>query len=170
MKKKKNYRICGAKTRSGRPCQKPPIDGRNRCKNHGGKALQGKDSPRYKHGFYSKYVSASIAEVLAELEGVGSEELTNSADEIKLMQALIAKSDALKGEISDLKDLETLTRVIDRLVFSKQRTQQIQLQERQLVPVTDVKAFLDFVDETITDLAPDAAIMIMNKLKTFKLS
>ena len=27
---------CGAKTRTGTPCQRPPVQGRKRCRQHGG--------------------------------------------------------------------------------------------------------------------------------------
>jgi hypothetical protein len=45
---------CGAKTRSGSPCQKPPLQGKTRCRLHGGKSLSGKDHPNYKHGHCTK--------------------------------------------------------------------------------------------------------------------
>jgi hypothetical protein len=41
---------CGAKTRSGNPCQKPPLQGKARCRLHGGASLSGKDHPNYQHG------------------------------------------------------------------------------------------------------------------------
>ena len=41
---------CGAKTRSGNPCQKPPLQGKTRCRLHGGMSLAGKDHPNFKHG------------------------------------------------------------------------------------------------------------------------
>lgn len=55
--KKSNYPMqgfCNAKTRSGKPCRNRPVDGRSRCRLHGGKSLQGKAHGRYKHGFYTK--------------------------------------------------------------------------------------------------------------------
>src|SRR5829696_6610140 len=48
---------CGAKTRSGRPCQAPAVVGRARCRMHGG--AKGSGGPRgtrngnYKHGRYT---------------------------------------------------------------------------------------------------------------------
>jgi len=48
---------CGAKTRSGRPCQSPAVAGRARCRMHGG--AKGSGGPRgrrngnYKHGRYT---------------------------------------------------------------------------------------------------------------------
>ena len=41
---------CGARTRAGNPCQKPPLQGKARCRLHGGLSLVGKDHPNYKHG------------------------------------------------------------------------------------------------------------------------
>lgn len=46
---------CEAKTRQGGKCQNAPIQIGGRCRMHGGHALRGEASPRYKHGRYSKY-------------------------------------------------------------------------------------------------------------------
>lgn len=46
--------VCGAKTRGGGMCQKPPLNGRTRCKLHGGKSLQGPESPSWKGGAFSE--------------------------------------------------------------------------------------------------------------------
>ena len=45
---------CGAKTRSGNPCQKSPLQGKARCRLHGGLSLAGKDHPNYQHGHCTK--------------------------------------------------------------------------------------------------------------------
>ncbi|WP_322096788.1 HGGxSTG domain-containing protein [Paramagnetospirillum marisnigri] len=52
---------CGAKTRSGAPCQQPGM-ANGRCKLHGGKstgAPKGKANGNYRHGYYT-------AEAIAE--------------------------------------------------------------------------------------------------------
>jgi hypothetical protein len=45
---------CGAKTRHGSPCQKPPLLGKIRCRLHGGLSLSGVDHPNYQHGRCTK--------------------------------------------------------------------------------------------------------------------
>lgn len=58
--------ICGARTRSGGLCQNARMLN-GRCHMHGGKSLAGADSPRYKHGRYSKYnLERLIARALAQ--------------------------------------------------------------------------------------------------------
>jgi hypothetical protein len=48
---------CGARTRSGRPCQSPAVTGRRRCRMHGGApgsgGPKGSRNGNYKHGRYS---------------------------------------------------------------------------------------------------------------------
>jgi hypothetical protein len=49
--------ICGAKTRSGKPCPTPPVKNRSRCRIHGGAygsgdQLGNKDA--FKHGYYCR--------------------------------------------------------------------------------------------------------------------
>ena len=51
---------CGAKNRQGNPCQKWPLKGRNRCRNHGGKSLRGVDSPSFKNGKHSKLLPRNL--------------------------------------------------------------------------------------------------------------
>ncbi len=48
---------CGARTRSGQPCRSPAVQGKKRCRMHGG--AKGSGAPRgnqnaFKHGFYTK--------------------------------------------------------------------------------------------------------------------
>ncbi|MCX7313612.1 MAG: hypothetical protein NTV56_18265 [Alphaproteobacteria bacterium] len=48
---------CGAKTRSGRPCQSPAVQGKERCRMHGG--APGSGAPQgnknaLKHGLYTR--------------------------------------------------------------------------------------------------------------------
>jgi hypothetical protein len=48
---------CGAKTRSGKPCRSPAVQGKRRCRMHGGAA--GSGAPRgnknaRKHGLYTR--------------------------------------------------------------------------------------------------------------------
>ncbi len=46
--------ICGAKTRSSGECQKPPLNGKRRCRLHGGLSLSGPDHPAFIHGNCTK--------------------------------------------------------------------------------------------------------------------
>ena len=58
-----NFIPCGARTRSGNACKKPPISGKSRCKNHGGlstgpKTAEGKARialAQFKHGRYCRW-------------------------------------------------------------------------------------------------------------------
>jgi uncharacterized protein YjcR len=48
---------CGARTRSGKPCQSPAVEGKERCRMHGG--APGSGAPRgnknaVKHGLYTR--------------------------------------------------------------------------------------------------------------------
>lgn len=56
-KQLRNAVRCGAKTRTGKPCQSPSVAGRRRCRMHGG--VEGSGGPKgarngnYKHGRYT---------------------------------------------------------------------------------------------------------------------
>lgn len=62
---------CGARTRSGKPCRSPAVQGKRRCRMHGG-AL-GSGAPRgnknaLKHGLYTREAIAERRQI-SELTG-----------------------------------------------------------------------------------------------------
>lgn len=161
---------CGAKTRSGSPCNNPPVKGGRRCRMHGGKSLKGTDSPTWKHGLYSKYAGESLKEVLAELEDISTEELIQPEQEIRLMAALIMKCKGLNNGLSDMKGLDTLSKVIERLITAKQRSQAIMIEQQRLIPAKDVERFLDWMEERLIDrIGREQGSDIMDELQTFRL-
>jgi hypothetical protein len=54
--------LCAAKTRSGSFCKKFPIDGKKRCRLHGGLSLSGKSHWNYQHGHCTKEYRRATAE------------------------------------------------------------------------------------------------------------
>jgi len=163
---------CGAKTKgTGKPCKRSPVKGRKRCKLHGGATLQGTDSPRYKHGLYSEYAGSQLKEVLAQLEDVDSEELIQPDAEIKLMQALLMKCKGLENGLDDLNDLDTISKIIERLIHAKQRSQKIMLEQERLIPATDIQLFLNWMEELLINRFGKAeAHPIIDQLSNFKIS
>jgi glucans biosynthesis protein len=68
--------ICGAKTRLGSPCKKYAIEGKRRCRLHGGVSLSGVEHPNYLHGRRSKAYMENARRVRAEIsffEQLGNE-------------------------------------------------------------------------------------------------
>ena len=59
---------CGAKTRSGKPCQSPAVSGKKRCRMHGGApgsgAPQGNQNA-LKHGLYTREAMAERRQIRA---------------------------------------------------------------------------------------------------------
>lgn len=56
------HAVCGSKKRKSiYLCEKPPMQGRNRCRNHGGKSPRGIAHPSFKTGEWSKDLPSRIA-------------------------------------------------------------------------------------------------------------
>lgn len=93
---------CGARTRSGAPCKRAPMEGKTRCKLHGGASTGAPkgNSNAVKHGFYS---DALLPEerLLYERAEVG-----NLDDEIRLARVKLHRFVRLSGslELQDLVD------------------------------------------------------------------
>lgn len=69
--------ICGAKTRSGKPCQNRPINGKKRCRLHGGLspgAPKGNKNS-LKHGMYSRIFTNEQLDEAQAMQGDVSREL-----------------------------------------------------------------------------------------------
>lgn len=164
-----NKDICGAKTRQGTPCQRRPAEGRERCSLHGGHQKRGTDHHSYKHGLYSKYAGDSLKDVIADLDEMDSEELISPEHEIKLMQALIVKCEGLKNGSDDLNELDTISKIIERLIHAKQRSQKIMLEQERLIPAGDVKIFLNYTEDVLQRYT-DESNLIMDELQSFRIS
>ena len=84
----KHKRLCGAKTRSGHPCEKFPIAGKRRCRLHGGMSTGARTASgrgriakaQLKHGRYvnwrerrerEKYYFREIRRIMREAEEAG---------------------------------------------------------------------------------------------------
>jgi hypothetical protein len=164
--------ICGAKAKStGQPCQRAPVKGRERCSLHGGHQPRGTEHHNYKSGLYSKYAGSQLKDVLAQLEDVDSEELIQPDAEIKLMQALLMKCNSLEDGLSDLSDLDTISKIIERLIHAKQRSQKIMLEQERLIPAEDLKVFLSWMESLLTmQIGQSQTTPIMNELTNFRIS
>lgn len=84
---------CKGTNKAGERCRKRRIVGRDFCRNHGGRALAGADSPSLRHGRYSKYLPARLAERAAE--AATDPNLVSLRDELALLDALT--QEALAG-------------------------------------------------------------------------
>lgn len=103
---------CGAKTRSGHPCKKPPM-ANGRCKNHGGKSLKGADSPTFKHGRYSKYMPNELLKVYTETSD--DPQLLSLRAEIAMMDALLSTMLPKLGTGESGKAWDTVKKLIKKV-------------------------------------------------------
>jgi len=91
---------CGARTRGGTPCRRPPLAGRKRCALHGGKSLVGVAHPAYRHGRRSRYLR-NLAGVLKAgyRAALDDPELLSLREEVALLTArTVQLLDRLKGQ------------------------------------------------------------------------
>lgn len=92
MNAKKSYSVCGAKNRQGKPCQRAPMEGKTRCKLHGGATPKG-GSGRPSHGIYRKTLSEEEQALWAAIQ-IGSVD-----DEIRMMKVMLNRAIELNAEI-----------------------------------------------------------------------
>ena len=92
---------CGAKNRSGNPCPRPPVTGRNRCYHHGGATPRGIAAGSFKTGKFSRDLPTRLAARYAE--AAADPQLLDMRHEIALLDARILE---LVGSI-DADDIGT---------------------------------------------------------------
>lgn len=80
--------ICGAKTRKGTICQRPPMVN-GKCHLHGGKSLAGIASTQWKTGKYSKYLPGRL--MARYEEALNDPELISLSGEIALVDTRIGE-------------------------------------------------------------------------------
>lgn len=98
-------------------------------------------------------------------------ELINLDNEIKLMQALLLKCKFLENSFQDLRDLDTISKIIDRLITAKQRSQAIMIEQNRLVPASDIQLFLSWMEELLINrIGYEQAYEVIDYLQRFKIS
>jgi hypothetical protein len=159
--------LCGAKTRGGGTCRKPPLAGRTRCRLHGGATPVGIGSPHWKHGKRSRYLK-HLPQVMeaGQKAALGDPELLSLKDELALLSARIAELlSSLGNEGTTWEDaiwLEIRQCIQDRARLAQvEHRREVDMQ--CLMPVDDALAFaralLDACAEVITDRKLLAALM-----------
>lgn len=84
--------ICGAKTRSGGECQKPPMPN-GRCRLHGGACPAGPAHPNYKTGRYSRYAHRLSADQQDDFQAaLTAPDPLSLAEEIGLARVLLLEA------------------------------------------------------------------------------
>jgi hypothetical protein len=98
-------RICGALNKAGKPCQKPPLKGRSRCRLHGGKTPvkqnAGSSNGNYKHSLYANALTE------AEAAAWDTVPIGNVDDDIRMCRIWLARAMELDSAIG--KDPSNLT-------------------------------------------------------------
>lgn len=126
---------CGAKTRSGKPCQTPAMPN-GKCRMHGGATPQGADSPNLKHGLYSQYLKPSLQ---AKLDAAAVENPLDLLPELNLQRALISEhlSRFQEGFRLTAQDIDYMARwsaevgkTVERIVKMKNETALTQAEVR----------------------------------------
>ena len=81
-------KLCGAKTRNGKTCQRAPMQN-GRCYLHGGATPSGPDSPNFKHGRYATVFKGHLAEKFQEASADGNP--LDLLPELAVSRALLAQ-------------------------------------------------------------------------------
>lgn len=113
--------ICGAKTRAGKPCRKSPVEGKKRCRLHGGLSTGPSKGSRnnLKHGIYSRIFDDSQIDDAIAMQGTVSRELAIAR--IQLANCLAyRKAQGDTPLLDEIKD-ETLADEEDEDVVKKAR-------------------------------------------------
>lgn len=80
--------ICGARTRTGEPCQSPPLAGRTRCRNHQG-TVAGPSHPSFRQGLYSRALPQGLSRIYQEC--AADPELLSARQDVALLQTRIVE-------------------------------------------------------------------------------
>jgi hypothetical protein len=155
---KKNYEICGAKTRAGTPCKKPAGWGTNhkgigKCKLHGG-------ATPIKHGLYSKYTNHRLGDMIDKLSD--DDELLNLRKTIALQQSLIIdilnkvedESLTLTPRLS-----KTLSDIGDKLGKNIERRQKVEEGEKYILQIEEVQNVVNQVVVIVQEEVKDPAVI-----------
>ena len=97
----KTYKVCGAKRRNGEPCQKAPVEGRTRCRLHGGLTPLTNPAARtaaITHGIYTKHLTPD------ELLAYKAYDITSLDGELRIAKLTLERALAAQAKAATLAD------------------------------------------------------------------
>lgn len=83
-------RTCGAKTRSGTPCKRPPLAGKTRCRLHGGASISNQNAKT--HGIYASTLTETERNQWNDVQ-IGSIDEELKLCRLRLVRALNAENE-----------------------------------------------------------------------------
>lgn len=93
-------RTCGAKTRSGTPCKRPPLAEKTRCRLHGGASISNQNAKT--HGIYASTLTESEREQWNDVQ-IGSIDEELKLCRLRLVRALKAENEnGAKPELDEV--------------------------------------------------------------------
>lgn len=178
-KKKTDKLICGAKTRSGEPCQNYPMDN-GRCRMHGGRNVEDKRNEIAStrrppgrppsHGRYSKYLKETLKEKYEEFEN--DPDILSLKSELAQMRALLARylediSGEDKCKDSDLGNTNMLVSEIRKLAHT---INGIELSRKLALTPEEIKRILGAIADVISTEITDKKLKerVIKKISNIK--
>ncbi|MSS45303.1 hypothetical protein FYJ43_04425 [Cutibacterium sp. WCA-380-WT-3A] len=171
--------ICGAKTRTGKPCQQHPIKGGTRCRMHGGASKAAR-----------RTAAANVleAKVRGELTRINIQPVTNPAQQLaRIVGEQIAFLDLARAKLAEVTDTWTHTnpvtgadevratvtvyeRAIGRTTNALDRMCRLGIQDRiahsqELTAAANVTALLAMIDRARADHTIDGRQLILDALQ-----
>jgi hypothetical protein len=131
---KPTHPTCGAKLRNGKKCPSWPMQGRTRCRMHGGATPVGIASPNWKTGRYSKYLPQGLGELAYEASH--DPELHNLRDLIAVYTARIQHLLGLVGTGASPERFKAIREAVHTLHEARTKAQ-VQLQMGTLLRLVD---------------------------------
>ncbi len=160
-------KACGAKTRSGTPCQQTRVAENGRCRMHGGTTPKGIASPHFKTGRWSKYLPATALGTHFQA-AYQDRTLMQLRQDVALIDALLTTYTAsLKDTGRPLSQLQQ-TRVMDLL---EQKRKHVESEARrlrdlsQVVPIEQYRTALEIVFRLMVEHLADNAVA-MGEIQT----
>ena len=113
--------VCGAKTRAGKPCKKSPVEGKKRCRLHGGLSPGAPKGNKngLRHGIYSRLFDDSQLDDAIAMQGDVSRELAIARIQLANLLAY-RKTQEDTPALAEIKD-ETLADEEDEETVKKAR-------------------------------------------------
>ena len=145
-------KICGAKTRSGKPCQRSPLKGKKRCRQHGGATPSGPDSVHYKHGRYAEAFKGELRKKFDLVQQDG--EPLNLLPELHVQRALLTQYiDSLEGKTTSIKELKNVSILVEDVV--KTAATIAKVRSEHALTVAEIRfvqaAMLNLLEKYVTD-------------------
>lgn len=147
--------------RSGARCRRHAVTNHRVCPMHGGTVRRGPDSPKWRHGLWSKHIPANVGRIVSDLLAEGG--ATDLRQETALLEALLLtvlgrSAEAGRQQLTDV-EIDAVPKLIDAKRRVLEVHWKLEVANKRVITAQQFQHVIQSLSEAVRRCVHDPAVL-----------